>query len=734
MPVGGADGSEIRINRLMDLLGQIALEITAGRATDLKLANLDDVARSNPIFEPLDRTSPNSDGVLGELIWDFQFFTPVGAGKVGDDRYRFFHDEALEYLAAWHLRSVADEEAVAELAGHPRGIAVISMLAERAAITSEHSGVPDCLRRCISSGADFGFWAALALGQWLVSTNRPLDSRSSEEVVDHLTCITAVTDASLATFAADLIAQLPRTRRAKRLIGEISIGGLWPETEVGPALAERETSEVGSALLDHLLHNYIGAGIDSDLVADLANTSDAPTFRAYMLARASALPVSARLAVATAMSGCVDDETTPLVLPLLADRDPWVAHEVAKALLTSHVLARTLRTFVDQRTWCPQEELRLLSPDYLLNSKEPLFGRALLACGTALLESEPVEVAGAFLTLCDTAGSWSSDQTRLVLEVVALELMPRESKQVTEVTKAILNRLNERRNDLRTLLDDIEEWLSDPSPGDSDETEHPHDEFRPVSQHPSQGTMPLLSLCRQGQFTQCQVAGLAAAWTARRRSDVSEESTLELARALNWAVLVDLLQIDPRLAERFAHRTGLTAEVQEPPLHDLLTRVARAGAPRRSHPTPRPGHCVRQSGLPPRHRRLRRILGRRLAISGLRRPPMVARSGRLDVKSFCHLHVHTEHGKFGSSRISDYVAAASADGQLALAITDHDRLHGALRFARDCRDAGIKPVLGMELSVAVYEAPTSSLDHSAGEPTNPRAPVHLTLLARPTRL
>src|SRR2546423_7176268 len=50
----------------------------------------------------------------------------------------------------------------------------------------------------------------------------------------------------------------------------------------------------------------------------------------------------------------------------------------------------------------------------------------------------------------------------------------------------------------------------------------------------------------------------------------------------------------------------------------------------------------------------------------------------------------------GASRIGEVVAAAAADGQPAVGITDHGNLYGALPMYKAARDAGVKPVLGME--------------------------------------
>lgn len=69
--------------------------------------------------------------------------------------------------------------------------------------------------------------------------------------------------------------------------------------------------------------------------------------------------------------------------------------------------------------------------------------------------------------------------------------------------------------------------------------------------------------------------------------------------------------------------------------------------------------------------------------------------------SFAHLHVHTEYSMLdGASRVSEAVASAVADGQPAMAITDHGNMYGVLDFYRTCRDSGIKPIIGTEIYLA----------------------------------
>ena len=61
-------------------------------------------------------------------------------------------------------------------------------------------------------------------------------------------------------------------------------------------------------------------------------------------------------------------------------------------------------------------------------------------------------------------------------------------------------------------------------------------------------------------------------------------------------------------------------------------------------------------------------------------------------RSFTHLHTHTEFSMLdGAARVGDLVAAAVADGQPALGITDHGNMYGVLDFYKACRDQGVVP-------------------------------------------
>lgn len=109
--------------------------------------------------------------------------------------------------------------------------------------------------------------------------------------------------------------------------------------------------------------------------------------------------------------------------------------------------------------------------------------------------------------------------------------------------------------------------------------------------------------------------------------------------------------------------------------------------------------------------------------------------------AFTHLHVHTEYSPLdGISRLEELVARAAADGQTALAITDHGNLSGAWAFQNACEAAGVKPVIGCEVYLAVgsrYDHATITIpDDDAADPEaadREKRYHHLTLIARSRR-
>ncbi len=104
--------------------------------------------------------------------------------------------------------------------------------------------------------------------------------------------------------------------------------------------------------------------------------------------------------------------------------------------------------------------------------------------------------------------------------------------------------------------------------------------------------------------------------------------------------------------------------------------------------------------------------------------------------SFTHLHVHTEYSMLdGAAKLDELVAKAVADGQPALGMTDHGNMYGVLDFYRECKNQGVKPIIGTEAYLAYetrFERPNrrGQMDDSGGDTEGGRKLYyHMTLLA-----
>ena len=68
--------------------------------------------------------------------------------------------------------------------------------------------------------------------------------------------------------------------------------------------------------------------------------------------------------------------------------------------------------------------------------------------------------------------------------------------------------------------------------------------------------------------------------------------------------------------------------------------------------------------------------------------------------NFVHLHVHSQYSFLdGASTLDKLLGRAKALGMSTLALTDHNRLTGAIRFYEKARSLGIKPIIGAEVSI-----------------------------------
>ena len=92
--------------------------------------------------------------------------------------------------------------------------------------------------------------------------------------------------------------------------------------------------------------------------------------------------------------------------------------------------------------------------------------------------------------------------------------------------------------------------------------------------------------------------------------------------------------------------------------------------------------------------------------------------------AFTHLHLHTEYSLLdGAARIKKVVARAKELGMNNLAITDHGVMFGVIDFYKECKNQGIKPIIGCE----VYTAARKLTDK---EGDKDKQSGHLILLAK----
>ncbi len=69
--------------------------------------------------------------------------------------------------------------------------------------------------------------------------------------------------------------------------------------------------------------------------------------------------------------------------------------------------------------------------------------------------------------------------------------------------------------------------------------------------------------------------------------------------------------------------------------------------------------------------------------------------------NFVHLHCHSHFSLLEAlPKIPELVAAAKEDGQEALALTDNGNLYAAIDFYKECKEQGIKPIIGVDFYVA----------------------------------
>lgn len=88
---------------------------------------------------------------------------------------------------------------------------------------------------------------------------------------------------------------------------------------------------------------------------------------------------------------------------------------------------------------------------------------------------------------------------------------------------------------------------------------------------------------------------------------------------------------------------------------------------------------------------------------------------------FVHVHVASGYSlRYGASSPQALVERAAQWGQQMLALTDRDGLYGTVKFALACRDAGIRPIFGVDLALVGEQVDQSQLDQKIAQPVRVR--------------
>ena len=108
--------------------------------------------------------------------------------------------------------------------------------------------------------------------------------------------------------------------------------------------------------------------------------------------------------------------------------------------------------------------------------------------------------------------------------------------------------------------------------------------------------------------------------------------------------------------------------------------------------------------------------------------------------SFVHLHVHTEYSMLdGAARLGALAERTAELGMPAIAMTDHGNVFGAYEFYTKAKNAGVKPIIGIEAyfapNISRFERKGVATSTAAGrdDVSNRGAYTHMTLLSETHR-
>lgn len=110
----------------------------------------------------------------------------------------------------------------------------------------------------------------------------------------------------------------------------------------------------------------------------------------------------------------------------------------------------------------------------------------------------------------------------------------------------------------------------------------------------------------------------------------------------------------------------------------------------------------------------------------------------MSTDSFVHLHVHTEYSMLdGAARLTELTQRAAELGMPAVAMTDHGNVFGAYEFYKKAKDAGVKPIIGIEAyftpNISRFERKGVNFYDGGSDDVSARgAYTHMTLLSEST--
>ena len=108
---------------------------------------------------------------------------------------------------------------------------------------------------------------------------------------------------------------------------------------------------------------------------------------------------------------------------------------------------------------------------------------------------------------------------------------------------------------------------------------------------------------------------------------------------------------------------------------------------------------------------------------GVETQALVSADAALKASDYVHLHNHTHHSLLdGLTKVEELVGRVKELGMEAVAMTDHGTMSGAVEFYKAAKEAGVKPIIGME----AYVAARSRFDR---DPAKDKARYHLIMLA-----